>query len=95
MATVAEVKVVIDTLSLKVDSLSARIIEHTAADEANRSLLLELKNDVRGDGNGKRGIRRELDDVQRTLARYERVTGVATAAAVTAAISALVTMVIR
>lgn len=95
MATVKEVKEIVERMEDKVGVLSVQLAAHIAADQANLERLSELWGSIHGDGNGRRGIRRELDDVRRIMERYERLSGIITAAAITSAITAAIGIFVR
>lgn len=95
MATVGEVKIIVERLDEKVEAMTVQLAAHMATDKANTEKLTALWQDVHGDGNGKRGIRRELDDVKHVMSRYERLSGIITAAAITSAVTAAVGLILR
>lgn len=95
MPTVAELKELLVELSKKIDVLADRVTAHHAVDAEKCKQIEELRAAVFGDNNGKKGIRRELDEMKWLIGRYERVTGIASAAAITSAVAAAVTLLFK
>lgn len=95
MATVKEVKEIVERLDEKLEAITVQLAGHIASDKANAERLTTLWEAIHGNGNGKRGIRRELDDVKRFMDRYERLSGIITAAAITSAVTAIVGLIFR
>lgn len=102
MATINEVKTLIEALAAQVKEIDSKLDQHSLADAAmsvaanNRQAAIDqLKSDVYGDGNGKKGIRREMDDVQRVVDQWKRITAIASGAAITSAVATLMALIFR
>lgn len=94
MTNIAEMKGIAERLEQKMNESAIQMATHMAVDQANTEKLSKLWSDVHGDGNGKRGIRRELDDVKYVMRRYESLSGLITAAVITSVITSVITVVV-
>lgn len=99
--TNAEIKVIVEQLSEqmksfieKFDDLNKAVISHHALDAEKCAKIDMLFQDVHGDGNGKKGIRRELDRVLEFIDTAKRFMWIVIGATATTVIGAIITIIL-
>ena len=99
-ATIGEIKVIVqsmaqqfDRMDGKFDELSKSVIAHHALDVEKCKILDQLHMDIHGDGNGRKGIRRELDSIMAFVESARKVMWVAVGGAITSVIGAFVSWI--
>lgn len=89
--TIGEIKILVETLTeqfakmdSKFDALSTSVTEHHAKDLDKCAKIDQLYMDIHGDGNGKKGLRREVDAILAFMEGRRKMDWIVIGAAVSA-----------
>jgi uncharacterized protein YfkK (UPF0435 family) len=85
-----EIKVLIQQLAIKLEILNNSVAIHQALDTEKSHKIDQIFMDIHGDGNSKKGIRRELDRVLDFIESTRKFVWIIVSAAVTSVVAALI-----